>query len=156
MHLTRFGFNVLVAIYLLPLILVDFIGNMMSTGATSDYYYYKCIFDGLLFAYACWQMFSGETAHVNTAKTRKLDTADEVIGFENIGAMEYIYCALLSIYGAVNWFFLHQINANATGAVSILTLVWSILSIAVTILAAVQFYHLKSGAIVELKKRVVQ
>lgn len=114
------------------------------------------IFDGFLFAYACWQMFNGQTAHINTASARKKDSTDEVIGFDNIGAVEYIYCALLSAYGAANWYFLHQINANSTGAVSVLTLVWSILSIAVTVLAAVQFYHLKSGAIVELKKRVVQ
>jgi hypothetical protein len=36
------------------------------------------------------------------------------------------------------------------------TLIWSILSIAVTVLAAIQFYRLKSGTLVELKKKVIQ
>ena len=156
MHLTRFGFNVIVAIYLAPLVLIDFIGNTFSTGDSSDYYYYKAIFDGILLVYAFWQLFRGETAHVENAQTRKSTASDEVIGFENIGAIEYIYCALLSLYAAANWFFLHLINKQATGIASMGSLIWSLLSVAVCVLAAMQFWHLKSGTIVALKKKVIQ
>lgn len=156
MHLTRTGFNLVVAVWLLPLVIVDFIGNTMSTGMQSDIYYYKCIFDGLLMAYAVWQMFRPATSHVNDAKARVANRADDVVEFENLGAIEYVYCAALSLYAAGNWWFLHGVNANATGLLSIVTLVWSILSVVVCILSAVQFYHLKSGTIVELKKRVIQ
>lgn len=156
MHLTKFGFNVLVVIYLAPLMLINFIGNTVSTGWDSDYYYYKSIFDGCLIAYALWQLTHEQTASVNNARARQSDHSDDVIGFEKLGAVEYLYCALLSVYAAVNWWILHAINQASTGLVSMLTMIWSLMSIAVCILAAVQFYHIKSGAIVALKKKVVQ
>jgi len=159
MHLTRTGFNAIVALYLLPLVIVDFFGNTFATGVESDYFYYKTIFDGLLFVYACWQMFREPTAHVNTAQARTNNTTGgdaDIIGFENLGAIEYIYCAALCLYALVNWYFLHTVNKTSTGMMSIATLVWSIMSIMIAVLAAVQFYHLKSGTIVELKKRVIQ
>ena len=157
MHLTRFGFNTLVLFYLAPLVLIDIAGNTFSTGATSDFYYYKSMFDGLLVAYCCWQLFGAkQTAHIDTARNRTFDKNDEVVGFENIGAIEHIYCGTLCLYAALNWYFMHSLNAAATGVVSIGTLVWSFLSIAIAILSAIQFYHLKSGAIVELKKKVLQ
>lgn len=157
MHLTRMGFNLLVVVYLAPMALIDFIGNSTVEGAMSDYYYYKFILDSLLVAYAIYQaFFSGTTSHIDTAKARVSDHADEVVSFEKIGSIEYIYCALLSIYAAANWYFMHDINKNSTGLLSMATLIWSFLSIAIVIISVIQFYHLKSGKIVELKKRVMQ
>ena len=156
MHLTRFGFNTIVAIWLLPLLFVDIIGNTVSTGIQSDYYYYKAIFDGILMCYAVWQLFREPTAHIETAKNRKADSTDDVVAFESLSSIEYIYCAMLSGYGALNWYFLHEVNKQATGIMSMTTLIWSIVSVAVCVLSAVQFYHLKSGAIVELKRKVIQ
>jgi hypothetical protein len=156
MHLTRAGFNLAVVIWLLPLVLVDFIGNTTSTGMWSDIYYFKCIFDGLLVAYALYQMFLPATANIKEARARVQNRSDDVVEFENLGAIEYIYCGSLCLYAAGNWFFLHQINITSTGLLSIMTLAWSILSVVVAIVSAVQFWHLKSGSIVELKKRVIQ
>jgi hypothetical protein len=156
MNLTRFGFNVLVTIYLAPLLLIDLIGNMLFTDTQSDYFYYKAILDGCLMAYALYQLNKPPTASVAKAKMAVADDTNNIASFEDLGAIEYIYCLLLSAYAAVNWWFLHDLNKHSTGLVSLGTLIWSVLSIAITVLAAVQFYRLKSGAIVELKKKVLQ
>ena len=156
MKLTRFGFNTLVAIYLAPLLLIDLVGNMLYTDAQSDYFYYKAILDGALMAYSLYQLTRPPTASVTKARAQINDRNDEVASFEDLGAIEYIYCLLLSAYSAVNWYFLHALNKNSTGLISMGTLIWSILSIAVCVIAAIQFWHLKQGSIVELKKRIVQ
>ena len=158
MHLTRLGFNLLVAAYLAPLVLIDFIGNTTSTEAMSDFYYAKAILDGVLMAYAIYQAFFTEhsTASVGLAQARKSDSRDDVVDFAQIGAVEYVYCLVLSAYAAVNWYFLHDINKHSTGFVSVATLIWSFLSFVVCALAFIQFYNLKSGKIVELRKRILQ
>lgn len=157
MHLTRTGYNFFVAIWLAPLILFDFVGNSISTGTASDFYYYKFMADCLILAYALWQMFGrAATTSASNAQARANDHSDEVIGFEKLGAAEYLYCAILVVYAAANWFQLHLINKESTGAISVATLVWSFVSLLVAVLSAIQFYHLKSGVIVELKHKVVQ
>ena len=156
MHLTRLGYNVVVAIWLLPMALIDFIGNTITTGHESEMYYYKFMVDGLLVAYAIWQCFRPATSNIETAGRRVRAQDDEVVSFEKLGAVEYIYCALLFLYALGCWYTLHTINVNSTGAISMGSLIWSFLSIAVAVLSAVQFYHLKSGAIVELKHKVLQ
>lgn len=157
MHLTRFGFNMLVSVYLAPLVLIDIIGNTLSEGSASDYYYFKAFLDGLLLAFAVYQLSRGsETATIASARARANDHRDEVVSFENISAIEWIYCLILSGYSAVNWFFLHDMNKHSQGLVSMGTLIWSFVSIVVAILAGIQFYRLKSGALVELQKKIVQ
>ena len=156
MHLTRFGFNTAVLIWLLPLVGIDLNGNTNAIGAESDYFYYKFLLDGLLCLWAGWQLFRPQTATKAQAQARAADKSDEVVSFDNISAFEYMYCALLALYAAANFFYLHSVNKSATGAMSMGSLVWSILSLVICILACVQFWHLKSGAIVELKKKVVQ
>lgn len=157
MHLTRFGFNSIVAVYLLPLVLIDIVGNTISEGLASDAYYYKAFMDGVLLFFAVYQMMRGaETATRSDAHDRQIDHSDDVVSFENISALEWGYCLVLSCYAAVNWWFLHDLNKHSQGITSVGTLVWSLLSIAVAIMAGIQFYRLKSGAIVELKKKVIQ
>ena len=156
MHLTRFGFNALVAIYLAPLIIIDLIGNMMYMDAASDYFYYKAMLDGALIAYSIYQMTRPATTSISNARQKAINPNDEVVSFENLGAVEYVYCILLCAYSLANWYFLHDLNNHSIGLVSTGTLIWSVLSLAVAVLAAIQFYHLKSGTIVELKKRIVQ
>ena len=157
MHLTRTGFNVLVAIWLMPLIAIDIVSNTLETGATSDLYYYKSMADGVLICYALWQaFFRPATASASSARARQADKNDDVVAFESIGGAEYIYCALLFLYSVANWYFLHGVNKSSTGVVSIASLIWSFLSLGIAILSAIQFWNLKSGAIVELKSKVVQ
>jgi hypothetical protein len=156
-HLTRFGFNLVAAIYLAPLLLIDIVGNTMSEGDTSELYFFKTAFDGLLLAFGIYQMFrGGETTTISNARARQTDHRDDVVSFENLGSIEWMYCALLSAYALVNLYFLHDINKHSTGIVSLGTLVWSFLSIVLAVLAGIQFYRLKSGAIVELQKRIAQ
>lgn len=156
MHLTRLGFNMIVIVYLAPLLAIDILGNTMSVGISSDYYYYKAIFDGLLLVYAAYSVFQGPTASVNDARARVHSTEDDVVDFSQVGAIEYVYCLMLSAYSAVNWYFLHDINKASTGLMSMGTLIWSLLSVAIAILAFIQFYNLKRGKIVELRKKIVQ
>jgi hypothetical protein len=157
MHLTRTGYNALIAIWLLPMVLMDLWGNTVEVGSASDYFYYKMMADGLLITYALFQIFGRpNTATQTVAQNRKNDHKDDVVGFESLGAGEYIYCGLLVIYAAVCWYGLHSINKNSTGIEATLSAIWSFVSIAVAVLSAIQFWHLKSGAIVELKSKVVQ
>ena len=155
MKLTRTGYNFFVLVWLAPLILFDYVGNTIYTGVESDFYYYKFMADCAIAFYACWQIFGrAQTASAATAKARVHDNDDAVIGFEKLGAMEYLYCLVLMAYSAGNWYELHLINKASTGIVSTGTLLWSFASLIVAFLSAVQFYHLKSGAIVQLKHRI--
>lgn len=157
MKLTRFGFNILVFFWLLPLVLIDIIGNTINTGTTSEFYYYKAMFDGLLIAYALYELFTDSgTANVQTAKARQDKQEDTVVSFGQIAAFEYVYCLFLAAYAVVNWWSLHMINKEATGVASMASLVWSFVSLAVALLAALQFWRLKSGQLVELTHKVVQ
>lgn len=157
MHLTKFGFNSLVIVWLIPALLMDVLGNTTATGAESDLFYWKSIFDALLCAYAVWQIFGGEELHtVSDARRRVNDHRDEVVSFENLGALEYIYCGVLVLVALVSWWFHHQVNLNSTGLISIASLVWSWLDIAVAIVSGIQFWKIKSGAVVSLTKRLVE
>jgi hypothetical protein len=156
MHLTRLGFNVVVMIYLAPLIFLDVIGNTMATGSSSDYYFWLLIVDGGLFAFALWQSFAAQpTANIHTARAAVADPNDEVMSFENLSSVEYIYCGILVLYGVANFFILHALNKQVTGIESLATLIWSLASIIIAVVAAIQFYHLQKGNIVALKKQVV-
>jgi hypothetical protein len=155
MHLNRFGFNLIVAIYLIPMALIDFVCNSMVSGAMSDYYLYKFILDAGLAAIAVSQLFRAQTAHHATAQER-VQSGDDVIGFENVSSLEYLYCATLCLYAAANTYFMHAINKASTGALSMASLAWMLLSIVICGLAGLQFWHLKSGTIVQLRQRVTQ
>jgi hypothetical protein len=158
MKLSQFGFAMLVMIYLAPLLAIDIETNTVSTGMESDVAFYKTLFDGLLLAFAVYQgFFGGATASLADAQRRKADHRDTAVAdFSNIGAIEYIYCLVLSAYACANFFMLHSVNKSSTGLMSMGTLIWSFLSLAVCALAAIQFYHLKSGQIVQLKNRMIQ
>lgn len=157
MHLTRFGFNVAVIGWLLPIVFADFYSNGIYTDWQSDLYYWKAMADMLIIAYAAYEAFSGEaTASVATAQARKGDNHDDVVDFAQVHAFQYIYCAVLALYALANFVSLHAINKAATGLLATITLVWSFVSLLVFAVSALQFYRLKSGAIVALKKRVLQ
>ena len=156
MKLTRFGFNTLVLVWLLPALLMDIVGNSTSTGAMSNFYYFKAMFDALLSAYAVWQLFRPETMTRAEAARKQNDRTDTVVSFDDLGALEYVYCAVLVVLALGSWWFHHDINTNTTGFISIVSLVWSWLDIAVVIMAGVQFWHLKSGAIVSVSRRFVE
>jgi hypothetical protein len=154
MNISRFGFNFIVAVYLAPLIVLDLWGNTFTTGDLSDYYFYKVFVDGTFMALALIFMFSGETASVSRAAER-VASPDEVVSFEKIGAVEYIYCFGIAAYALANFLFLHQVNKASEGIVSFSTLIWSILSIIVGVIGLIHFWRLKSGQIVALKKKIL-
>jgi hypothetical protein len=156
MTLTRFGFNALAAIYLIPLLIIDIVGNAMTTGSQSDQFFYKCLFDGLLLAYAIYTTTRPATATVSTARAKKDDHRDEVVSFENLGTIEWVYCLILAMYAIFNFISLHALNKEAQGLMALCTLIWSFLSLAVCVLALIQFYRIKSGSLVELKSRIIQ
>lgn len=156
MKLTRMGFNVIVLIWLVPIIIYDVIGNTVSGGVMSDMFYYKTMFDGLLAAYALYLTSQGgHTMSRAQAAARVADAADAVVDFQNIGGLEFIYAFMLVIYAVFNWWTLHGINKSSQGVESIVSLIWSFLSLGVAILAAIQFYHLKKGEIVQVSKKLV-
>lgn len=157
MHLTRLGFNLLVICYLAPLVIMDLVGNTVSTGFESDMYYWKALFDGALICFATYEAFAREpTASVSKAQAKINDRASDIVDFATVHSYEYVYCLCLAIYAAANWFLLHQINRSSTGFTSLSTMLWSFLSLAVAALAAYQFWNLKSGKIVELRSKIMQ
>lgn len=156
MKLTRLGFNVLVLCWIAPIIFYDVIGNTLSIGMMSDLFYYKAMFDGLLAAYAAYLASQGgSTMSREQAAKRVADAADAVVDFKNLSSAEYLYAAALCVYALFNWWSLHGINKASTGIESLVSLIWSFVSIIVSLLAAVQFYHLKSGAIVQVTNKLV-
>jgi hypothetical protein len=154
--LTRKGFNIAVLVYLAPLIIADLVGNTISTGIESDIFYWKMMLDGLLAGFSVLMMFKGSTASTSHAAALKADTGSSVIGFEDLPTYEWIYCFLLGIYAAVNWYLLHGLNKESTGFTSIATLLWSFASLGITLLAFHQFWNIKSGKLRELSHELLQ
>ena len=137
--MTRFGFNVMVVVYLIPLLLIDIAGNTISTGSTSEMYLWKTIFDAALVCYAIYELFTDSGTTSASAASRRVDNhTDTVIGFEKIAGIEYVYCLFLAVYAAINAYLLHGINHDSAGITSIASLIWFVLSLGVTVLAAVR------------------
>lgn len=156
MYLTRTGFNTAAIIWLIPCFFVAVYGNTVSTGFTSDIYYLMTGVTAALILYALGQLFrKGETVSLQEARRRQQDANDSVVSFENLGSIEYIYCAVLFVLAVGSWWFHHDINKSATGFLSIATLIWSWVDLLIAIIAGFQFYKLKSGAIVEVSKKLV-
>lgn len=156
MTLTRTGYYTIVMAWLAPIVLFDVIANTILTGRDSEYFYYKTMADGILMAYALWQMFGrAATVSAKTAAVRTADVNDSVIGLDKLGSWEWISCLILVVYALINWYSLKEINTHSTGIVSTATLVWSMVSIVVAGLSAIQFYQVKSGAIGKLTHQLV-
>jgi predicted Ser/Thr protein kinase len=154
--LTRFGFNLLVSVYLAPLLEVDIWHNTFATGAASDIYYFAAIATGILLAFSLYSMFNDRgTASRARAEQRRADGADPVVGFRDLGSVEYFYCAVLAVFAGAHWYVLHAINRSATGWLSVATLVWSFMSLAVAFLSLLQLWQIRSGRLVELSHRPV-
>jgi hypothetical protein len=158
MKLSRFGFSLFVLIWLVPLTLLDIIDNVNVTGVAAEVLYYKIMGDVIILAFTVFQMFRGETMSVEkaTRQQQAQSSADTIVSLENIGSLEYIYCAILFVLALGSWWVHHSVNINQTGFMSLLGLVWSFADIAIAVLAGWQFYLLKSGALVALKKKVLQ
>lgn len=156
MHLTRFGFNAIVLVWLVPAIIMGFIGNATTEGTTSDIYYWFTLFSVALAIYAGIQCFREDnTMSAHEASRRRDDHRDDVVSFENIDALEYIYCGVLVVLALGSWWFHHSVNKNSTGLLSVATMIWSWLDLIVAVVAGLQFYRLKSGAIVSVTKKLV-
>lgn len=156
MKLTRYGFNLMVVVWLVPVVILDMVSNASTSGDASEVYFVKTLIDGLLIAFAVFMAFlSGKTATKANAELEVKDTSNNITSFENVASWEYIYCGVLVVYALINAWGLHAINRDSTGIVAFLSLIWTFASLAVAIFAAIQFYHLKSGDIVRLKKKIV-
>jgi hypothetical protein len=164
MKLTRFGFNFMVLCWAAPLCIIAIGGNTMATGSDSRRFLFEAVVYAVIAVYAFIQLVSGgKTMSRAAATAAKADPNDAVVSFENINALEYIYCAVIVIIAAFTCWQMFAINdtnsatiSAGSGALSIIALFWMILSGAVCLFSALQFWHLKSGAIVEVSHRVVQ
>jgi hypothetical protein len=144
--LARFGFNLLVAIYLAPLIVLQILANSEATGRQSDMHYYAALATALLLGYAVWGLLTDK-------RTMSHRQVDGEAGAANLGSADHVYCVFLALFAAVNWYVLYQANRDMTGLPSIGTLVWSFMSLIVLILALVQFWNMKSGRLVKLTRK---
>jgi hypothetical protein len=147
--LTRFGFNLLVAVYLTPLIMLQILANSDATGGQSDMHYYAALTTALLLGYAVWGLLTDK----DTMSHRQVDQIDGEASEPNLGYVDDVYCVILALFAAVNWYVLYQANRDMTGLPSIATLVWSFMSLIVLILALVQFWNMKSGRLVKLTRK---
>jgi hypothetical protein len=147
--LTRFGFNLLVAIYLAPILMLQILANSEATGGESDMHYYAALATALLLGYAVWGLLTdkGTTSH------RQLDQIAGDASVANFGSADHVYCVILALFAVVKWYVLYHANRDITGLPSIATLVWSFMSLIVLILALVQFWSMKSGRLVKLTRK---
>jgi len=147
--LTRFGFNLLAAVYLAPLIVLQILANSQATGGESDRHYYAALATALLLGYAVWGLLTDK----GTMSHRQVDQIDGEASAANLGSADHVYCVILALFAAVNWYVLCQANRDTTGWPSIATLVWSFMSLIVPILALVQFWNMKPGRLVKLTRK---
>ena len=145
--LTRFGFNLLVAVYLAPLIVLQLLANSEATGGESDIHYYAALATALLLGYAVWSLLTDK----GTMPHRQVDQIDGEASAANLA--DHVYCVVLALFAVVNWYVLYQANRDMTGLPSIATLVWSFMSLIVLILALVQFWNMKSGRLVKFTRK---
>ena len=145
--LTRFGFNLLVAVYLAPLIVLQILANSEATGGKSDMHYYAALTTALLLGYAVWGLLTDKDT------MSQVDQIDGEASGANLGSVDHVYCVILALFAVVNWYVLYQANRDMTGLPSIATLVWSFMSLIVLILALVQFWNMKSGRLVKLTRK---
>jgi hypothetical protein len=141
---TRFGFNLLVAVYLAPLIVLQILANSEATGGESDMHYYAALATALLLGYAVWGLLTDK----GTMSHRQVDQIGGEVSAANLRSADHVYCVILALFGVVNWYVLYQANRDMTGLPSIATLVWSFMSLIVLILALLQFWNMRSGRLV--------
>ena len=156
MHLTRTGWHAVASLYLIPLVFIGIIGNSTATGAESEIYYWSTLFCGLLAAYAVIAMFAGaETMSADSARSAKNSSKDDVVAFDNLHSIEFIYDAVLCLVAVGMFFYMHSINKNTTGLMSLVSMLWSYFSLGIAVLSAWQFWGMKSGQIVQVTRKLV-
>jgi hypothetical protein len=157
MHLTRTGFNAIVLVWLVPAIIMGFVGNATATGIASDIYYWMTLLSVALALYAGFQCYRPDnTMNASEAQRRQDDHHDDsVVSFTNIDAIEYVYCGVLVVLALGSWWFHHSVNKDATGLLAMASMIWSWLDLIVAGVAGLQFWRLKSGAIVAVSRRLV-
>jgi len=140
--------------------MVEFLGtkrvSIWLTGIWSDLYFYKVFLDGALIWWTILYLKDDLTGAVvtQTRAQQKMSKADESIVQVDIGTLEYVYYAFLTLYGFGNLYFHHMINKDSTGFLSIGTLILSMADVAVAAIAIVNFWHLASGKLVRLQKQL--
>jgi hypothetical protein len=102
--LTRFGFNLLVAIYLAPMIVLQILANSEATGRESDMHYYAALATALLLGYAVWGLLTdkGSISH------RPVDQIDGEASAANRGSADHVYCVILALFAMVKWYVLSR------------------------------------------------
>jgi hypothetical protein len=149
--LTRCGFNLIVAIYLAPLLVIQILENVETSGAASDLHYFAALATALLLGYTVWSMVADKGTV--SRRVAALDEAEGEASAAKLGTADHAYCIILGLYALVNWYVLYRINHVTTGLISFATIVWSFMSMIVLILAAVQFWNIKSGRLVTLSRK---
>ena len=118
----------------------------------SEYYLYACMLHGLLFAWSCWQVKAKGYAHHAPAKPKGFlqdvatDTEEVILTMANLGALEYVYCALLFLVALGSVYEHHEVNVASTGIAAFLSLIWLLFDLIMAFLSAIQFWHLKGAA----------
>jgi len=151
--MTRFGFNLLVAVYLAPLMVLQILANSERTGVASDMHYYAALATALLLGHAVWGLLIDRGTMSRRVAARQADQVAGEASATNLGAPDQVYCVILALFAAVNWYVLHQVNRATTGLPSVASFVWSLMSLIVLILAIVQFWNMKSGRLVMLTRK---
>ena len=153
MRLSRKGFNFLVLVWLAPAIAMAMYGNTVSTGATSDLYFWATGIFAALALFAIVQFSRGDYAS-NDAK-RRASATDDLVSLDNIGAFEYIYCAVLALVAVGSFFYHHHVNKEAEGVLSVVTLLYSYFDLLIAGVSGLQFWRLKADSVKAAAKGLV-
>jgi hypothetical protein len=148
MHLTRKGFNLVVLLWLAPIAVMSLYGNMTTEGALSDLYFYAFGASLALAAFAGIQMMRDDyTANGVAQKKTPGRPSSDLVNLENVGALEYVYCAVLCLIAVGAFFFHHHVNKETTGLLSLMTLIYSYFDFFITAVSGYQFWTLKGAAV---------
>lgn len=164
--LSRFGYHATVIVWLAFLCMVDVIANSTMDGIMSDVYFYKVFFDATLIAWTYLYIkedLSGTVVKAGSTAARRSTPSDplsdrghaEVVHID-LGKSEYIYYGFLTVYGLGNFYFHHSINKSSTGALSLGTLILSMVDILVTVVAIYNFWQVASGKLVRIQQSLNQ
>lgn len=155
MRLSQFGFNVIVAAWLLPFTLSAWYGNAHSTGVMSDLYALAALICTALLGYAVWSAYAaGKTT--TPSPSVQPEQGDDVaisVSFEKLGAIKWVYCLIVSGMAVFAAIMHYLMNRDAQGFLATLFLVYALVDIGIAFVSFNQFWAIKSGKIMELSNK---
>lgn len=156
LRLSQYGYNVLIACWLMPFFAWAVVGNASSEGSQSDMYAATAAVCAVLFAIAVAFAYQskGQTASTKAAQVRAADPSDAaVVSFENLHAWKWAYCLAVGLIAVVAAITHYLVNRNAHGVYASIMLAYAGVDVFIAFISLTQFWSIKKGHIVQLSNK---